>query len=85
MKPIAETYLAFMLGCATTIAVMSSFVLVSNLAATHVTISTAVNYRNVSDLGQIQMNNCLLQLINVRDIKLYSQNDEDGAILQGLR
>ena len=88
MKPSSrESYLAFLLGCATTVAVMLSFVLVSNLTSiqtTPVTISTAIN-RNVTGLEQIQMNSCLLQLSNVRDIKLYSQNDEDGAILQGLR
>ncbi len=82
-----EAHLAFLLGCATTIAVVLSFALASNLSSTQTapaTIPPAIN-KNVSNLGQIQMNNCLLQLSNVRDIKLYSQNDEDGALLQGLR
>jgi len=31
------------------------------------------------------LNDCLSRVGNVRDIKLYSQNDEDGALLQTLR
>mmetsp|Transcript_8785 Transcript_8785/g.12468 ORF Transcript_8785/g.12468 Transcript_8785/m.12468 type:complete len:367 (-) Transcript_8785:178-1278(-) len=34
---------------------------------------------------QHQFNDCLLRIDNVRGIKLYSQNDEDGALLQTLR
>jgi hypothetical protein len=30
-------------------------------------------------------NDCLSRVHNVRDIKMYSQNDEDGALLQTLR
>lgn len=33
----------------------------------------------------VEVNMCLLHIANVRDVKLYSQNDEDGAILQTLK
>ena len=39
----------------------------------------------VRDGVVLPTNNCLVQLGNVRGIKLYSQNDEDGALLEVLR
>lgn len=39
----------------------------------------------VRDGVVLPTNDCLVQLGNVRGIKLYSQNDEDGALLQVLR
>lgn len=39
----------------------------------------------VGNISHIPTNDCLVQLGHVRDIKLYSQNDEDGALLQLLR
>jgi len=39
----------------------------------------------VGNVSHVPTNDCLVQLGHVRDIKLYSQNDEDGALLQLLR
>ena len=39
----------------------------------------------VRDGVVLPTNDCLVQLGNVKGIKLYSQNDEDGALLQVLR
>jgi len=39
----------------------------------------------VGNISHVPTNDCLVQLGHVRDIKLYSQNDEDGALLQLLR
>ena len=39
----------------------------------------------VRDGVVLPTNDCLVQLRNVKGIKLYSQNDEDGALLQVLR
>ena len=34
----------------------------------------------VGNVSHVPTNDCLVQLGHVRDIKLYSQNDEDGAL-----
>lgn len=39
----------------------------------------------VRDGVVLPTHDCLVQLRNVKGIKLYSQNDEDGALLQVLR
>ena len=39
----------------------------------------------VGNVSHVPTNDCLVQLGHVRDIKLYSQNDEDGALLHLLR
>ena len=49
----------------------------------HQVVSTASTI--VRDGVVLPMNDCLVQLGNVKGIKLYSQNDEDGALLQVLR
>lgn len=52
----------------------------------HVIITT--NYsvvKYVGNISHVPTNDCLVQLGHIRDIKLYSQNDEDGALLQLLR
>ena len=49
----------------------------------HQVVSTASTI--VRDGVVLPRNDCLVQLRNVKGIKLYSQNDEDGALLQVLR
>ena len=49
----------------------------------HQVVSTASTI--VRDGVVLPTNDCLVQLRNVKGIKLYSQNDEDGALLQVLR
>jgi len=41
--------------------------------------------RSVAATSDMKVNDCLLQIAHVTDIKVYSQNDEDGALLQTLR
>ena len=41
--------------------------------------------RSVAATSDMKVNDCLLQIAHVTDIKIYSQNDEDGALLQTLR
>jgi hypothetical protein len=47
--------------------------------------TTASTIRGGNSTSSMPTNDCLVQLGHVRDIKLYSQNDEDGALLQLLR
>ena len=47
--------------------------------------TTASTIRGGNNTSLMPNNDCLVQLGHVRDIKLYSQNDEDGALLQLLR
>lgn len=46
---------------------------------------TAITDSSTNATTLTQINDCLLRVANVRNIKLYSQNDEDGALLQTLR
>jgi len=46
---------------------------------------TQLRYEPSSYYGHSSSNDCLSKVQNVRGIKLYSQNDEDGALLQILR
>jgi hypothetical protein len=55
----------------------------SNQEHTITTNYSVVKY--VGNVSHVPTNDCLVQLGHIRDIKLYSQNDEDGALLQLLR
>jgi len=50
----------------------------------HKQAGVSISHMPASGMG-MQVNDCLLQVAHVTNIKLFSQNDEDGALLQILR
>ena len=62
---------------------MASEKIINTEQVMHQVVTTASTI--VRDGVVLPTNDCLVQLRNVKGIKLYSQNDEDGALLEVLR